>query len=244
MSEQVLAAGTITVGEHPQVQVLGLALNIDTIIGTLVASVVVLGLGFFVRAKVTSGVPNGVQLAFEAITNFLRNQVESVVGVRTAPYLVPLGLALFVFILACNWSVLIPLHEYLPPPTSDVNVAYALALLVFVWWHAAGIRRRRGAGRHLLHIAKGHYAPLAPLWIIEEFFVYPVSLSLRLFGNILAGTIMLSLFALLPAYVLWLPNAGWKLFDMFIGLIQALIFVLLTIVYFAESLGTTQEDAH
>lgn len=240
MTEHILAKATIEVGSHPHWEIFGLTLNADTIIGTLFAAAVVLVLGFFVRMKVTSGVPNGVQLFFESVTTFLRNQIESIVGVRTAPYLVPLNLALFVFILVCNWWAILPLHEFVPPPTSDVNLTYALAVLVFVWWHAAGTRRHRGPGKHFIHVAKGHYPPFAPLWILEEF-IHLLSLPLRLFGNILAGTIMLSLFSLLPAYVLWLPDAGWKLFDMFVGLIQALIFVLLTIVYFAEALGTQGE---
>ncbi|MGH3621151.1 MAG: F0F1 ATP synthase subunit A [Sciscionella sp.] len=240
MTEHVLAQGTIEVGSHPQWVIFGLTLNADTIIGTLCAAALVVALGFFVRRKVTSGVPNGAQLFFESVTKFFRDQIESIVGVRTAPYLVPLGMALFVFILACNWWVLLPLHEYVPPPTSDVNLAYSLAVLVFVWWHAAGTRRHRGPGKHFIHVARGHYPPFAPLWLLEEL-IHLISLPLRLFGNILAGTIMLSLFSLLPAYVLWLPDAGWKLFDMFVGLIQALIFVLLTVVYFAEALGTTSQ---
>lgn len=243
MSEQVLAAGKIEVGEHPEAHFLGLTFNIDTIASTLIVAAIVVGLGFFVRAKVTSGVPNGVQLFFEAITKFVRDQVESTVGLRVAPYLVPLSISLFLFILASNWFAILPIHHYLAPPSSDVNFAYALAALVFVWWHAEGIRRRRSVGKHFLHITKGHYPPFAPLWLVEQFFVYPVSLSLRLFGNILAGGIMISLFTMLPAAVSWLPNAGWKLFDLFIGAIQALIFVLLTIVYFSENIQD-HEEAH
>jgi F-type H+-transporting ATPase subunit a len=58
-------------------------------------------------------------------------------------------------------------------------------------------------------------------------------LALRLFGNIFAGGIMLALIGLIPIYGLWAPNLLWKLFDMFIGGIQAFIFALLTVLYFA-----------
>lgn len=248
MSEQQVLAAAIEPGNHPEWNVLGLTLNIDTIIATLIASAIVLGLGFFVRAKATSGVPNGVQLFFETVTKFLRDQVESAVGVRTAPFLVPLSIGLFVFILAANWLVVLPLHHIpgldwgITPPTADVNLTYALVAIVFVGWHAAGIRHRRSVGKHFLHITKGHWAPFAPLWLIEQFFVYPASLALRLFGNLIAGSIMLSLFTLLPATISWAPNAAWKLFDMFIGAIQALIFALMTIIYFSETLG--DEEAH
>ena len=55
---------------------------------------------------------------------------------------------------------------------------------------------------------------------------------------------MVAVIALMPAYILWLPNAVWKLFDMFIGLIQALIFTLLTLIYFSEAVGSEDEAAH
>jgi len=71
----------------------------------------------------------------------------------------------------------------------------------------------------------------------------PVTLSLRLFGNIFAGTIMLALIAALPAAVLWAPDIIWKLFDSFIGLIQAFIFGLLTILYLS-SIKPSEEGAH
>lgn len=63
----------------------------------------------------------------------------------------------------------------------------------------------------------------------------PVSLALRLFGNIFSGTIMLMLIGMFPAYIVPIPNAAWKLFDMFIGVIQAFIFALLTVLYFAKA---------
>jgi F-type H+-transporting ATPase subunit a len=244
VTDQVLAAEEgVQVGHHVEVEIFGLTLNIDTIIGTLFAAAVVVGLGFYVRAKVTSGVPNRVQLFFEAITGFLRTQVETSIGVRTAPFLVPLSIALFVFILAANWIVVLPLHHFLPPPTADVNMVYPMALLVFFWRQFAGARAHGGAFRQLRHIAQGHNPKLAPLWFLEEI-TGVVSHALRLFGNLLAGGVMLSLFALIPFWVTWLPTAGWKLFDTFIGLVQAFIFSFLTIIYFAQSMEDRSEGAH
>jgi F-type H+-transporting ATPase subunit a len=81
-----------------------------------------------------------------------------------------------------------------------------------------------------------------PINLVEEI-ARPLTLALRLFGNIFAGVIMVSLIALFPAYILWAPNIIWKLFDMFIGLIQAFIFALLTILYFS-SVKPTEEGAH
>ena len=82
---------------------------------------------------------------------------------------------------------------------------------------------------------KGNVAILAPINIIEEI-AKPISLSRRLFGNMFAGGILVALIAMFPWYVQWAPNAIWKTFDLFVGLIQAFIFALLTILYFSQSM--------
>jgi F-type H+-transporting ATPase subunit a len=74
-----------------------------------------------------------------------------------------------------------------------------------------------------------------PINVVEEL-AKPISLSLRLFGNIFAGGILVALIGLFPPYVLWAPNAVWKAFDLFVGAIQAFIFALLTILYFSQSM--------
>ena len=116
----------------------------------------------------------------------------------------------------------------------------ALALFVFVAYHAAGIWRRGVIG-HPIKLVKGHVAFLAPINLVEEI-AKPISLSLRLFGNIFAGGIMVTLIALFPPYIMWAPNAIWKTFDLFVGLIQAFIFSLLTILYFSQSMELDHDD--
>ena len=255
MTDQVLAQTSlaIEVGHHDQIHPFGLTINIDTVIATLVAAAVVLALAFYLRSKITSGVPGGVQLFFEAVTIQMRNQVESAIGLKVAPFALPLAVTLFVFILVSNWIAVLPVqsdglviggwhlpHELLKPPASDVNFVYALALFVFVFYQFAGIWRR-GFFTHFKQLVKGHVAILAPINIIEEI-AKPISLSLRLFGNMFAGGIMLSLIALFPPYLMWGPNAIWKMFDLFVGLIQAFIFSLLTVLYFSQSMSL--EDEH
>ena len=121
---------------------------------------------------------------------------------------------------------------------ADANTTYALAVLVILWVHVASIRRN-GVGSYLGHYTKPNPG-LLPLNILEEL-VKPVSLSLRLFGNIFAGGIMISIIALLPSYLLWLPHGLWTLFDMFVGVIQAVIFTLLTITYFSLQLAPAHD---
>lgn len=245
MSPHVQAATNIEVGDHPQWHLLGLTLNADTIISTVVASVILLILGFWVRAKVTSGPPSGPQLFFETVTGFLRDQIETTVGVRVAPYLIPLSVSLFCFLLICNWLSVLPLtvngHELLPPPAGDVNLVFPLALLVFFWKHVSGSRVHHGVGKQVIHTLKGHMPAFAPMWVIEEISGV-LSHALRLFGNILAGTIMLQVIAaLLPPEINWVLNGGWKLFDLFIGAVQAFIFAFLTIIYFSQAMEQRED---
>ena len=111
---------------------------------------------------------------------------------------------------------------------------------MFVSYHVAGIWRRGIVG-HPLAVLKGHVAFLAPINLVEEL-AKPISLSLRLFGNIFAGGILVALIALFPPYIMWAPNAIWKAFDMFVGAIQAFIFSILTILYFSQAMEI--EDHH
>jgi F-type H+-transporting ATPase subunit a len=226
-------------GTHTEGHLLGMTINLDTVLGTAIAAVLVIVLGLIVRAKVSSGVPSGPQLFLETIFQWVRDQVEDNIGLKVAPYVVPLAFTLFVFILICNWLSVLPVQvngkDLVPPPTADVNLVYVMALLVIVWVHVAGFRAN---GLHYFgHVARGPgNAPfLAPINIIVEVIANPIALALRLFGNIFAGTIMVSVIGLLPSYLLWAPNFGWKLFDLAIGLIQAFVFALLTILYFGQA---------
>ncbi|WP_375479624.1 F0F1 ATP synthase subunit A [uncultured Jatrophihabitans sp.] len=233
----------ITPGEHTHWHVFGLTLNGDTITGTLVAGVIIIVLGLLVARRPSVGKPSKLQLAFETITEQVEAQVEGSMGIKTAPWVVPFAFTLFLFILIANWISIIPTGhhpEYAPPPASDVNLTYALAITVIGTMHVVGVRKRglRGYYGHLF--AKPRL--LIPLNLIEEI-IKPVTLALRLFGNIFAGTIMVALLAALPAYILWAPQVAWKLFDMFIGLIQAFIFGLLTVLYLS-SIRPQEEGAH
>jgi len=243
MSTHVVAAD-IEIGNHVTATIGGLTFNIDTIIGTVVAAAIVIGLGLWVRRKVTAKTPNKGQLAFETITDTVEAQVESTMGIKTAPFVVPLAMALFLFILIANWLALIPTnvggHEWMPPPASDVNFTYALALIVILTMHFTGVRKK-GFRAYYHHLFKPSWA-MFPINLIEEL-AKPITLALRLFGNIFSGVIMIALIGLFPVYIFWAPELVWKLFDLFIGLIQAFIFALLTILYFG-SVAPEPEGAH
>jgi F-type H+-transporting ATPase subunit a len=233
----------ITPGEHIQWHLFGMTLNADTMLGTLVAGLIVIGLGLWMRHKASVRQPSGLQLFFETVTEGVEKQVEESMGVKTAPFVVPLAMTLFLFILVANLLALIPTGhhpEYMPPPASDVNLTYALALTVIVWMHIVGIKKKgfRGYYHHLFQ----PYWFMFPINVVEEL-AKPITLALRLFGNIFSGVIMVSLIAAFPAFLLWAPDILWKLFDAAIGLVQAFIFALLTVLYFA-SVKPAEEGAH
>ena len=112
MTETILAAESgIEVGHHTEAHWFGLTVNTDTVLATAIAAVIVLALAFFLRAKVTSsGVPGGVQLFWEAITVRTRNQIEAAIGMKIAPFVLPLAVTLFVFILVANWLSVFPVQ--------------------------------------------------------------------------------------------------------------------------------------
>jgi F-type H+-transporting ATPase subunit a len=194
---------------------------------------------------------------WEGVVSTVTREVEGNLG-RVNPTVVTYAVALFFFILTANWLELIPsqptekLH-LLPAPTSDTNLTYAMALLVILGVWTYGVRQK-GLRGYLKHFIEP-YPWLAPLNILEEL-IKPVTLALRLFGNIFAGAIML---ALIGSLITWqiggIPVGGviggvfnivWKLFDMFIGAIQAFIFALLTVLYFGMAGGDhdDHEESH
>ena len=234
----ILASGDINVGTHPRASILGLTVNRDTLVSTVLAGAILIGLGLYMRAQLADGVPGKLQLGFEGLVGYIEDLVESAMGIKAAPFVVPLATTLFAFILISNWVEIVPTQERLISPTSDINLTAALALIVLGWVHLTGIRKKGMAGYVKSFLGAPRW--LIPFRAIEEV-AKPLSLALRLFGNLFAGGLMIALIGLLPSTVLWLPTVVWKLFDMFIGVIQALIFSLLTIVYFSFAVS---EEGH
>jgi len=247
----------ISVGDHVQRKIGPLTINVDIVWATVIAGLVVITLGLIMRSRATSGVPGKFQLLWEMAVGAVQTQVDDSIGPRGAK-VVPLALTLFIFIFTCNLFEVVGIGsklDVLPAPTSDINLPLAMALYVIVLVHRAAIKNR-GVGGYFKHYVSQPFSPkLAPvnlfMNVIEEL-VKPVTLTLRLFGNLFAGGLMLSLLA---ALVIWklgpVPIGGilsvpftllWKTFDMAIGAIQAFIFALLTILYFDTAMA--QDEAH
>jgi F-type H+-transporting ATPase subunit a len=251
MSGVPTAAREIKIGHHTRGEIFGLEVNIDTIISTLLAGGLVLVLGFVARRYLTKDpedhVPSKIQLLWETVVTQVNRQVEDNLG-KVHPFVAPLAISLFFFILFANWFELLPtkLNDSLhltPAPTADTNLTYAMAAVAMVSVWGYGIKQK-GLGGYLKHFLEP-YPVLLPLNILEEL-VKPITLALRLFGNIFAGGIMLALIAIIPWYYgMPFANVAWKAFDMVIGVIQAFIFALLTVLYFAMAgAGHDDHDQH
>ena len=243
-----LSSSDIKIGEHKTAEWLGMTFNVDTIISTLVAGGLVLLLGFWVVRQMNRStedhVPTKTQILWEAVVGEVNKQVEDNLG-KVHPFVAPLAISLFFFILFANWLELLPTElnhdtHLLPAPTADTNLTYALAAVTMISVWTYGIRQK-GVKGYFKHFVEP-FPVLAPLNILEEL-IKPITLALRLFGNIFAGGIMLALIAgLADIKVVGLPLGGvftailnvvWKLFDtMFLGALQAFIFALLTVLYF------------
>jgi len=249
-------------GEHPTGHLLGMTVNLDTIRVTVIAGLIVVILGFLARKALTKQtadhVPTKLQLVWETIVGQVTTQVEENLG-KVNPFVVPLAVALFFFILISNWIELIPTeinkhHHFLPSPTADTNLTYAMAIMVMIGVWIFSIRERGLKG-----FVKHYFEPVPwmfPLEVLQDL-LKPVTLALRLFGNIFAGGIMLALIAGManlslanvpvgaPLTVVF--NVIWKLFDtLFLGGLQAFIFALLTVLYFgmAGAHGHEEHDEH
>jgi F-type H+-transporting ATPase subunit a len=248
-------------GEHPEGHFLGMTWNLDTIWVTVVAGLIVCLLGLWARRQLTlktdDYVPTKLQLVWESVVKEVQTQVEDNLG-RVHPYVVPLATALFFFILVANWLEVIPTEpnkhlHLLPSPTADTNLTYAMGFIAMVSVWIYGIRKK-GVKAYFKHYLEP-YPILLPLELLQDL-LKPITLALRLFGNIFAGGIMIaligSLVSLAPGHI---PLGGffavilsvvWKLFDtMVLGALQAFIFALLTVLYFGMAgAGHDEHEDH
>ncbi|HEX3979628.1 MAG TPA: F0F1 ATP synthase subunit A [Acidimicrobiales bacterium] len=238
----LLAGGTITIGDHRGVvHIPGLGtVDLDVVWTSAIAAAVIITLGLLMVRKVTSGVPGKLQLFWETVTEQVTDLTDSAIGPQGRKF-VGLGVTIFFFILFCNWIAFIPTGDpgWFPPPTSDVNLPLAMAVVVVALLHYQSIKAR-GLKKYFKHYATP-YGVMTPINVIEEI-TKPITLTFRLFGNIFSGLLMISVIVtLLPVYASWIGLVIWKPFDeLFIGAIQAFIFALLTIIYLGLGMSTDE----
>lgn len=197
--------------------------NLDAIIMTwiVIAGLILFG---YLAARRREVLPGPLQVTGELIVKSVYGLADDALDREHARKYAPLICALFMFLLGCNWLGLFPhMHE----PTKDLNTPLSLGIMGFVIAHYAGIRHK-GFKKY----AKEYFEPIffmMPLNVIGEM-AKVVSISFRLFGNIMGGSIIILVVSYL-IYSLILPPFLVAFFVIFIGAIQAFVFTMLTLVY-------------
>jgi len=218
--------------------------HLDTLIISGLLGLLIFGFMAKAASKATSGVPGGWQNFVEMVVTLVDSQVKDTFhGKRD--FITPLAITIFVWVFLMNAMDLIPVdwlplaggavgvHHLKVVPTTDPNLTFAMSLTVFVLIYYFNFKVK-GVGGFLHEVFTAPFGPwLAPvnlLFRIVEDIAKPISLALRLFGNMYAGEMVFILIALLGWWQLPLA-LPWALFHILIITLQAFVFMMLTVVY-------------
>lgn len=224
-------------------------IHIDTLFWSWVTGLIFLGVFYAAARAVTAGVPGKLQNFVETILEFVDKAVgDAFHGPKDL--LAPLSLTIFVWVFLWNLMDLIPVDlfpvlaamvgiEYMRVvPSADMSATFSLSLSVLALIIYYGIKGKgaAGFGKEFLFHPFGKNPLLVPFNLIlntVEMIAKPVSLALRLFGNLYAAELIFILIAMLPFWIQWLPGSAWAIFHILVIPLQAFIFMTLTIVYIA-----------
>lgn len=223
-------------------------LNIDSMFWSIVLGVLFLWIFRSVARKATSGVPGKLQAAIELLVGFVDSSVRDTFHGRNK-LIAPLSLTIFVWVFLMNLMDLLPIDliPYLTEhvlglpymrvvPSADVNITMSMALGVFILilFYSFKVKGIGGFTKEMTMQPFAHplFIPINLLLETITLVSKPVSLGLRLFGNMYAGELIFILIAgLLPLYAQWVLSVPWAIFHILIITLQAFIFMVLTIVY-------------
>lgn len=221
------------------------AIHVDSMLWSVGLGVIFAWLFSKVAKSVTSGVPGGLQNFVEVIVEFVDSSVKETFHGKNS-VIAPLALTIFCWIFLMNFMDLIPV-DFLPQlfhlagvthmkvvPTTDINVTLGMSLSVFflIIYYSIKIK---GVGGFMGELTLQPFGK----WMIPFNFLLegvgliakPISLALRLFGNLYAGELIFILIALLPFWAQGFLSVPWAIFHILIITLQAFIFMMLTIVY-------------
>lgn len=208
--------------------------NMQTMYMTWITMAIVFVL-FVAASRSPKLVPSGLQNVMEFFVDFLNGLMDNNLGVRGRKYMAPFIITLFMFILISNEIGMLPqVGVHWTSPTNDINTCFALSLLVAGSAYLVGVCQQ-GIG-HFKHFVTPSPAFL-PLHLLDAA-TKPLTMALRLFGNILAGEILLIvLYQLAP----WVVPELWVMFSLFIGFVQAFIFTILALGSYALAFASHGE---
>jgi F-type H+-transporting ATPase subunit a len=231
----------------------------DTVFWSVMMGVLGSLVMFLVARKATAGVPGRLQAFVELVVEMVDDQAKNIVhGNRT--FIAPLALTVFVWVLLMNSMDFLPVDLFsgifrlvgIEPhfrivPTADLNGTLGISLGVFALMIFYNIKIK-GAGGFIHELFCAPFGSHPALWIfnlglnIIEFVAKTVSLAMRLFGNMYAGELVFLLIALLGSTATWwgfgmqvVAGSVWAIFHILIVLLQAFIFMMLTLVYIGQA---------
>ncbi|WP_372987265.1 F0F1 ATP synthase subunit A [Marinobacter sp.] len=237
------------------------ALHVDSLGWAVGLGLIFLILFRMAAKRATSDKPGGLQNFVEVMVEFVDNSVKETFHGKNK-VIAPLSLTIFCWVFLMNLMDLVPVDwvpylfhlmgvEYMKiVPTTDVNVTLGMSLSVFalIIYYSVKVK---GVGGFLGELTLHPFSSdnlflkilLVPVNLLLEgvsLLAKPVSLALRLFGNLYAGELIFILIALLPLWAQWTLSVPWAIFHILIITLQAFIFMMLTIVY----LSMAHEDSH
>ncbi len=221
--------------------------HLDTLVVSALLGLIVFGTMWLATRKATAGVPSGMQNFVEMVVTMVDTQVKDTFHGKS-DFIAPFALTIFVWIFAMNAMDLIPvdllpmlagmvgIHYLKVVPTTDINTTFAMSISVFIliYFYSLKVKGFKGFSKEVLFSPFGKFPLLVPvniLFRIVEDIAKPISLALRLFGNMYAGEMVFILIALLPWYLQWMLGAPWAIFHILIITLQAFVFMMLSIVY-------------
>ncbi|NWO06106.1 MAG: F0F1 ATP synthase subunit A [Alteromonadaceae bacterium] len=227
-----------------------MAFHVDTLGWSIFMGILFLGLFRMVAKKATTGVPSGLQNVVEMTFEFIQGIIRDGFHGRN-PVIAPLALTIFVWIFLMNSLKLIPV-DFIPQiahflgleyfkivPTTDPNGTFGISIGVFllIIFYSIKVKGAGGFAKELSFTPFNHWA-LVPFNLVLEILgllTKPLSLALRLFGNMYAGEVVFILIAILPFWVQWTLNVPWAIFHILVITLQAFIFTTLSVVYLSQA---------
>jgi len=224
------------------------AIHVDTMGWSIALGVLFLWLFRSAAKKATTGVPGGLQNFVEIMIEFVDNSVKETFHGRNK-VIAPLALTIFCWVFLMNFMDLIPV-DFLPRlaqiitgnehlyfrvvPTTDLNATLGMAFSVFalIVYYSIKVKGVSGFVGELTLQPFGKW--MIPFNLLLEgvgLIAKPISLALRLFGNLYAGELIFILIALMPLWIQWALSVPWAIFHILVIVLQAFIFMMLTIVY-------------
>lgn len=239
---------TMTIGKNSGFMVL----NLDTLLVSIILGALFCGLFFFLSRQLEPGKPgrwqNFIEYAVEAVDGIVKETFHGKSGV-----IGPLSLTIFLWVFLMNFMDLVPVDlfprlfsyvgvsHFKSVPTADPMMTFGLSMVVFALIIFYNIQSKGvwGLLKEMMSRPFGWYLlPINIAFRLLEELVKPLSLALRLFGNMFAGELIFILVAIMPWWIQGVPGGTWAIFHILIITIQAFIFMMLTIVYLSMAQET------